>query len=921
MAEETYGRFNYVYSSELDAECEIKIGSLEGKRNRPGYKDLVNSTIGYFSGSYQEECSDLFVTVQVFNGGMPITLPVQTSHKSFTNRWNWNEWLTLPIKFSDLPREAILAFTVWDYYGTEGRVPIGGTTISVFGKRGTLRQGMHDLRIWPDQKPDTSLPSATPGKSSHDKMSQLFKLSKKYRDRHITKCDWLDRLTSREIELVYEQEKRDSESMFLMVEFPRIHYEGVNFTMVYFEKEGDRAYEFRTQAEIVNINDPEMLMENIVESKHHKLARSLRSGPSDKDLKPDASTRDLLNKIVGYPPTKTLSSEEQDLVWKFRFYLSSQKEALAKFLKSVNWKQAQESTAALEMLMVWSPMNVEDALELLSPSFTHPRVRKYAISRLRQANDEDLLLYLMQLVQALKYENFEDIKNKNDRDFVASKPESDPAFSRRDSDLGAVEPVVGLEQHPLGRSVMTSSLSSLEEETKARSDTATTEEEILDAMNSSSSPGKGEMSLSALDEEMDLATFLISRACKNPIVANYFFWYLVVECEDYSDVQKEEMLDMYRNVLRRFSVALSKGPPELKRQRAQLASQQAFLKRLCALVESMQKEGNQKKKIEHLKAMLHNPEIVSTNGEPIVLPLDPTILVKSINPEKSSVFASKLSPCLLAFQTASGKEYKAIFKHGDDLRQDQLILQMFKLMDKLLRYENLDLQLTPYNALATSTKHGFVEFIESIALSEVSKEKAIQKFLRQHNPSETGPYGIAAEVMDNYLKSCAGYCVMTYLLQVGDRHLDNLMLTKNGKMFHIDFGFILGRDPKIMAPPMKLNKQMVAAMGGYDSEHFQQFKVFTYTAFLALRRSANLVLNLFSLMVDSNIPDIALEPDKAVKKVQEKFMLHLNDEQAVQYIQSLIDDSVNAFMPTLMEYGHKMAQALRKYETLPTLQD
>ena len=32
-------------------------------------------------------------------------------------------------------------------------------------------------------------------------------------------------------------------------------------------------------------------------------------------------------------------------------------------------------------------------------------------------------------------------------------------------------------------------------------------------------------------------------------------------------------------------------------------------------------------------------------------------------------------------------------------------------------------------------------------------------------------------------------------------------------------------------------------------------------------RSANLILNLFSLMVDANIPDIALEPDKTVKKV------------------------------------------------------
>jgi len=37
------------------------------------------------------------------------------------------------------------------------------------------------------------------------------------------------------------------------------------------------------------------LQENIVEYKHHKLARSLRSGPTDRDLKPNAATRDQLN--------------------------------------------------------------------------------------------------------------------------------------------------------------------------------------------------------------------------------------------------------------------------------------------------------------------------------------------------------------------------------------------------------------------------------------------------------------------------------------------------------------------------------------------------------------------------------------------------------------------------------------------------
>lgn len=244
---------------------------------------------------------------------------------------------------------------------------------------------------------------------------------------------------------------------------------------------------------------------------------------------------------------------------------------------------------------------------------------------------------------------------------------------------------------------------------------------------------------------------------------------------------------------------------------------------------------------------------------------------------------------------------------------EQFSRQIITLMDRLLRRENLDLKLTPYKVLATSSKHGFVQFIESQAVADVLRtEGGIQNFFRRHAPSETGPYGISPDVMDTYIRSCAGYCVITYLLGIGDRHLDNLLLTRSGKLFHIDFGYILGRDPKPLPPPMKLSREMVEGMGGAHSEFHMEFRKLCYTAFHQLRRHSNLILNLFSLMVDANVPDIVLEPDKTVRKVEDKFRLDLSDEEAVSYMQGLIDDSVNAVVAAVVEQLHKFAQYIRK---------
>uniref|UniRef100_A0A8C5XP02 Phosphatidylinositol 3-kinase catalytic subunit type 3 n=1 Tax=Microcebus murinus TaxID=30608 RepID=A0A8C5XP02_MICMU len=878
-------KFHYIYSCDLDINVQLKIGSLEGKREQKSYKAVLEDPMLKFSGLYQETCSDLYVTCQVFAEGKPLALPVRTSYKAFSTRWNWNEWLKLPVKYPDLPRNAQVALTIWDVYGPGKAVPVGGTTVSLFGKYGMFRQGMHDLKVWPNVEADGSEPTKTPGRTSstlsEDQMSRLAKLTKAHRQGHMVKVDWLDRLTFREIEMINESEKRSSNFMYLMVEFRCVKCDDKEYGIVYYEKDGDESSPILTSFELVKVPDPQMSMENLVESKHHKLARSLRSGPSDRDLKPNAATRDQLNIIVSYPPTKQLTYEEQDLVWKFRYYLTNQEKALTKFLKCVNWDLPQEAKQALELLGKWKPMDVEDSLELLSSHYTNPTVRRYAVARLRQADDEDLLMYLLQLVQALKYENFDDIKN-------------------------GLEPTKKDSQGSVSESISTSGINS------AEIDSSQIITSPLPAVSSPPPASKTKEVSDGENLEQDLCTFLISRACKNSTLANYLYWYVIVECEDQDTQQRDPKThEMYLNVMRRFSQALLKGDKSVRVMRSLLAAQQTFVDRLVHLMKAVQREsGNRKKKNERLQALLGDNEKMNLSDvELIPLPLEPQVKIRGIIPETATLFKSALMPAQLFFKTEDGGKYPVIFKHGDDLRQDQLILQIISLMDKLLRKENLDLKLTPYKVLATSTKHGFMQFIQSVPVAEVlDTEGSIQNFFRKYAPSENGPNGISAEVMDTYVKSCAGYCVITYILGVGDRHLDNLLLTKTGKLFHIDFGYILGRDPKPLPPPMKLNKEMVEGMGGTQSEQYQEFRKQCYTAFLHLRRYSNLILNLFSLMVDANIPDIALEPDKTVKKVQDKFRLDLSDEEAVHYMQSLIDESVHALFAAVVEQIHKSAR-------------
>ncbi|CAI4211013.1 unnamed protein product [Parascedosporium putredinis] len=792
--------YSFATSDALDHPVSIRIIGLEGDEPPFRQSTLLENPALRHVGSNISPHSDLYVTVQVWAGSKPLTVPVQTAYKPFRTERRWNEWLTLPITYANLPSTRALQKADGNDNST--------TPASDSKKRGTARKG--DL---------------TPVDKDAQEQERMEKLFKKHEMGEIPRVDWLDQLVFRGFEkktakasiramerqrigssnelnvnakalatgdpsTLAELDKRPSKFM-LNIELPRF-----DFPVVFADREYPRQpsppsnisqYPIGESSSpgssnrLVRIYDPEVgARDNPADAKHRRLFRSAhRNGIMDKDLKPNAKVRDELNLIMSYGPTHVLTPEEMDLVWKFRYHLTRDKRALTKFVKSVNWQEATEAKQAAQLLNRWTAIDVDDALELFGPSFDSPIVRTYAVERLRKANDHDLLLYLLQLVQALKYEHI-----------VASDEEG--------------------------------------------------------------------------TQDSSLARFLISRAADNPTLGNYFHWYLMVECDDSSPEQDMDYRGIYRKVAYDFMVELVKRPNGADVRKTLL--RQAELITILSKISGDIKLSSESipKKIERVKQFLHDPKNELLHIDPpLPLPLDPDVKVIGVIPEETTVFKSSLCPIKVTFKTTLGKRYPIIFKTGDDLRQDQLVIQIITLMDQLLQKENLDLRLSPYKILATSTTAGASQFVPSVSFQSIASKynNPALTYLKQHSPDDREALGIRSETLDTYVRSWS--------------------------FFHADFGFILGRDPKPFAPVMKLTKEM-----------------YCFLAYAALRKSSNLILNLFSLMVDANIPDIRLEPDKAVIKVRERFHLELGEEDAIRYLERVIEDSLGAIAPVVIDKLH-----------------
>ncbi|TCD66701.1 Phosphatidylinositol (PI) 3-kinase [Steccherinum ochraceum] len=342
---------------DLKLPVTFRISQLEAQRTPRPFSELLEKPELRFHGVQQ-----------------PYVMSFKVA-QSFKKDYIWNEWITLPIRYCDLPLSSQITFTVWDIAGPRAAIPVGGSTFRLFGKKWTLRRGKHRLLLWADKEADGLTETTTPSKvGTRDEMGRLEKLVKK------------------KMAEVHASETEKSQSLYLYIDLPRF-----DFPVIFSEPDASSipststsvpaatqppvpsaSSAVATDTHIWAVVDPDIAKENPVEDKHRRLVRSHRSSPYDRELKPNAKIRDELSELVNYAPSQPLTSEEKDLIWKFRFYLTG---------------------------IDWTETDIDDALELLGLGTVDSRVRAFAVKQLSRADDDELLLYLLQLIQALKSES------------------------------------------------------------------------------------------------------------------------------------------------------------------------------------------------------------------------------------------------------------------------------------------------------------------------------------------------------------------------------------------------------------------------------------------------------------------------------------------------------------------------------------
>lgn len=190
-----------------------------------------------------------------------------------------------------------------------------------------------------------------------------------------------------------------------------------------------------------------------------------------------------------------------------------------------------------------------------------------------------------------------------------------------------------------------------------------------------------------------------------------------------------------------------------------------------------------------------------------------------------------------------------IVKTGADLRQEAFACQLIDVCHKIWLDADVDVWVKRMRILVTGESSGLIETITNgVSLHSLKRSLTLASiesgqnprhriatlkdhFVKAFGPSDSEPYQAG---VDAFKRSLAAYSVISYILQLKDRHNGNVLIDSEGHIIHIDFGFMLSNSPGSVgfeAAPFKLTHEYVNVLGGLNSPDYEDYKKLCKQAF------------------------------------------------------------------------------------------
>eukprot|EP01122_Echinamoeba_exundans_P009334 TRINITY_DN3272_c0_g4_i1.p1 TRINITY_DN3272_c0_g4~~TRINITY_DN3272_c0_g4_i1.p1 ORF type:complete len:1129 (-),score=263.25 TRINITY_DN3272_c0_g4_i1:1424-4744(-) len=284
------------------------------------------------------------------------------------------------------------------------------------------------------------------------------------------------------------------------------------------------------------------------------------------------------------------------------------------------------------------------------------------------------------------------------------------------------------------------------------------------------------------------------------------------------------------------------------------------------------------------------------------------------------VMSSMRRPKRLTVRGDDEKEHNFLVKGGEDLRLDQRVEQLFEVMNEIFANNSATqkrrMNIHTYQVVPMTSRVGMIEWVngtkplKSILEDSVKKvggdalrrdaEQIHDAFIKKHAGTASNPGDMyrpmfmsasreeAVTKMKKQLEkipptlvrnglmrlspdpeafialrqraavSTAVFSVSSYIIGIGDRHLDNFLLNlKNGEVIGIDFGHAFGSATLVLPipelVPFRMTPQVLGMVLPLDSETVLKYNM--VHAMTALHNSRQTLLNFMDVFINEPLVD------------------------------------------------------------------